>query len=459
MPIRSLSTLSAGLFVMVLASASVNAVMQPSSNDEIAQPGGTVPKAEGLALVKVADGFIDPVNVANAGDGSGRVFVVERAGKIQLVRKDGTRADKPFVDFTRYGASVISPTGGFIQSQFIEQGLYSVAFHPQFDENGYFFIHYASVRLNGSGVIARFQVDPDSPDHVSLDRIAATEKQILTISQPSYNNNGGQIAFGPDGLLYVGVGDGGWKSPRDAGQDTSLMLGSILRIDVDTADNVAYKIPPNNPLVGKPGRVYQEIWVNGFHNPYEFAFDPKSGALFVTDVGDSHFEEVNYIAPGHTGGANFGWPRMEGASCYPIHGAGSKAKCDVTGRLPVAVYAHPKAGKAPEANGSSFVCSSAQGLGVANYAGMNSVYLLADWCTGEVFGTGWDGERWQLEELLETSLHITAGGQDEAGYVLAVSAKFYDQNDNRASVPGGALWRFVPLSQVPAGVEKAPLKQ
>ena len=237
------------------------------------------------------------------------------------------------------------------------------------------------------------------------------------------------------------------------------MLGAILRIDVDTADNIAYKIPPNNPLVGKPGRVYQEIWVHGFHNPYEFAFDPKSGALFVTDVGDSHFEEVNYIAPGHTGGANFGWPRMEGASCYPIHGAGSKAKCDVTGRLPVAVYAHPKAGKAPEANGSSFVCASAQGLSVANYAGMNSVYLLADWCTGKVFGAGWDGDRWQLEELLETSLHITAGGQDEAGHVLAVSAKFYDQNDNRASVPGGALWRFVPLSQVPAGVEKAPLKQ
>ena len=273
---------------------------------------------------------------------------------------------------------VLSVLPRVVQSQFIEQGLYVVAFHPQFSENGYFFVDYASVRLNGSGVIARFQLDPHSPDHVRLERIAATEKHILTIEQPSYNNNSGQVAFGPDGLLYVGVGDGGWKAPRDAGQDASLLLGSILRIDINTKDNVAYKIPANNSLIGKPGRVHQEIWAHGFHR------------------------------------------------------ATSNTSCDVTGNLPVALYPHPKVGAAPKAHDSGFVCASAQGLGVANYPGMQGVYLLADWCTGQVFGTGWDGDRWQLEELIETSLHITAGGQDEAGHVLAVSVKFYDQNENRS---------------------------
>lgn len=211
---------------------------------------------------------------------------------------------------------VLSVLPGVVQSQFIEQGLYVVAFHPQFSENGYFFVHYASVRLNGSGVIARFQLDPHSPDHVRLERIAATEKHILTIEQPSYNNNSGQIAFGPDGLLYVGVGDGGWKAPRDAGQDASLLLGSILRIDINTKDNVAYKMPANNSLIGKPGRVHQEIWAHGFHR------------------------------------------------------ATSNTSCDVTGNLPVALNPHPKVGAAPKAHDSGFVCASAQGLSLRGLASL-----------------------------------------------------------------------------------------
>lgn len=456
MLISCLRTVGTGLVAMGLLITPAQATKQPEAAAEIARPGGAIPKGEGLALVKVADGFIDPVNVANAGDKSGRVFVVERVGKIQIVYQDGTRSDKPFVDLTQLGASVINPTGGIVQSQFIEQGLYSVAFHPRFDENGYFYVHYASSQLNGNGVVSRFKVDPTSPDHVDRARLESTEKRILTIEQPSYNNNGGQIAFGPDGYLYVSVGDGGWRAPRDAGQDTSYLLGSILRIDVDTSEDVPYKVPPDNPLVGKAGRVNQEIWLRGFHNPYEFAFDHSSGALFITDVGDSHFEEVNFVPGGHTGGANFGWPRMEGSSCYPILGGAPQSNCEIYGNLPVASYSHPRPDGSQTTSRNGFVCASAQGLGVVNYAGMKSVYLVADWCTGQVFGVGWDGKRWQLEELLATELHITAGGNDEAGRVLAVSAKFYDQNESRDAVAAGALWKFVPVSEVSAEAEVAP---
>src|SRR5690606_20483602 len=210
------------------------------------QPGGDLPGDPDIQLVKVADGFNDPVGVANAGDGAGRIFVVERVGRVQVVDSDGNRQDEPFLDLT-----AINPLGSDVQTGFVEQGLYSIAFHPNFSENGYFFVHYASLPFNGDGMIVRFQVDPESPDSLTPERTNETAKVIMRIEQPYDNHNGGTIAFGPDGYLYITSGDGGWEGdPLEAGQDLSTRLGKLLRIDVDVDDdNRAYDIPPDNPFV------------------------------------------------------------------------------------------------------------------------------------------------------------------------------------------------------------------
>ena len=216
----------------------------PSTPDQIAQPGGDLPGDPEIALVKVADGFLDPINVTNAGDGSGRIFVVERAGRIKIVNADGSVNEDPFLDLT-----AINPLGNDVQTGFVEQGLYAVAFHPNYSENGFFYVHYASLPFNGDGVIVRFQVDPASPDVLTPERTNETAKVLMRIEQPWYNHNGGQIEFGPDGFLYIGSGDGGWEGdPYEAGQDLSTPLAKMLRIDVDVEDDsIAYKIPADNP--------------------------------------------------------------------------------------------------------------------------------------------------------------------------------------------------------------------
>ena len=161
------------------------------------------------------------------------------------MNKDGTVNEDPFLDLTS-----INPLGNDVQTGFVEQGLYAVAFHPKFKENGYFFVHYASLPFNGDGMIVRFQVDPKSPNVVDADRANATAKVIMRIEQPWYNHNGGQIEFGPDGYLYIGSGDGGWEGdPYDAGQDLSTLLAKMLRIDINVEDDsIPYKIPKDNPF-------------------------------------------------------------------------------------------------------------------------------------------------------------------------------------------------------------------
>src|SRR5918999_2966159 len=213
--------------VMVLALAlPAGAAEVPSSVDQVAQPGGTLPGDPKIALIKVADGFNDPINVANAADGSGRLFVTERVGRVRVVAQDGTVAAEPFLDLT-----TINPLGNDVQTGFVEQGLYSIAFHPDFQENGYFYVHYSSLPFNGDGVIVRFQVDPASPDVMTPERTNETARVIMRIEQPYYNHNGGQLAFGPDGYLYIGSGDGGWGGdPLQAGSDLSTWLGQILRV-------------------------------------------------------------------------------------------------------------------------------------------------------------------------------------------------------------------------------------
>ena len=445
----------------------------PQSPGQVARPGGDLPGNPDVALVKVADGFADPINVTNAGDGSGRIFVVERVGRIRIVNEDGSVQDKPFLDLTK-----INPLGSIVQTGFVEQGLYSLAFHPDFEDNGHFYVHYASLPFNGDGMIVRFTVDPDSPNVVSADRANATAKVIMRIEQPWYNHNGGQIAFGPDGYLYIGSGDGGWEGdPLQTGKDLSTRLGKILRIDVDTEDR-AYEIPESNPFADASSERLMnlfgiteeqfaeirtaslpEIWAYGVRNPYEFAFDPETGDLFIADVGQNHWEEVIWQPADSEGGENYGWPDMQASKCHPL--TGKNTQCPQIGVLPAAEYPHQTPYPGADELTEGYGCS-AQGLGVAHYGDMDGVYLVGDWCTGRLWGLGWDSskKRWQFEELLQTGLQFTAGGLDEDGNVLAVTANnFYLADRGPEANPPGALWRVTPKDEVPAGAEVAKTKQ
>lgn len=447
----------------------------PQTPDQVAEPGGTLPGNPEIALVKVADGFQDPTSVANAGDGTGRLFVSERIGRIKIVNQDGTVESDPFLDLTN-----INPLGNDVQTGFVEQGLYSVAFHPDFETNGYFYVHYASLPFNGDGVIVRFQIDPASPNVMTPERSNETARVIMRIEQPYYNHNGGQLAFGPDGYLYIGSGDGGWEGdPLQAGKDLATWLGKILRIDVNVPDDAdrPYAIPNDNPLAAASSerlmvlfglteedfsrirtKSRPEIWAYGVRNPYTFAFDQNTGDLFIADVGQNHWEEIIYQPASSGGGEYYGWPDMEASYCHPMLGDPAQANCSVVGVLPAAQYAHGTAYPGgPEIDNGG---CSVQGFGVANYGGMTGVFLAGDWCSGRVFGLGWDGSAWQLQELVQTNLQFTSGGLDEDGMVYAVNANnFYTSDVGPTENPPGALWRIVPASEVPAGAETATTVQ
>ena len=460
-----------GIAVAIVVAVPAEAQEAPSSIEGVAQPGGDLTGDPQIQLVKVADGFNDPVGVANAGDGSGRIFVVERVGRIQVVDEEGNRQGEPFLDLT-----AINPLGTNVQTGFVEQGLYSIAFHPNFTQNGHFYVHYASLPFNGDGMIVRFTVDPESPDVVTAERANETAKVIMRIDQPWYNHNGGQLAFGPDGYLYIGSGDGGWEGdPLQAGSDLATWLGKILRIDVDVPEDAdrPYQIPDDNPFANAADErlmvlfgiteeefatirteAEPEIWAYGVRNPYSFHFDPDNGDLFIADVGQNHWEEIHW-QPAGEGGQYYGWPEMEGIYCHPMTGDPADQECEIQGVLPAAVYPHqvPYPG-GPELE-DDWGCS-VQGMGVARYGGLDGAYLVGDWCSGRVFALGWDGSSWQLEELVQTDLQFTSGGYDEDGNVLAVNCNcFYIGEQGPLQNPPGALWRVVPADEVPEGAEVA----
>lgn len=435
----------------------------PKIAADVAKPGGKLASEIKLSLMRIADGFNDPVGVSSAHDGSGRIFVVERVGKIKVV-KGGTVSATPFLDLTKN-----TPLGTEVQTGFVEQGLWAVAFHPKFKENGHFFVSYASLPFNGAHIVARYTIDPASPDSVSVEQANKSVKVIMNIPQPYYNHYGGGIQFGPDGYLYIGKGDAGWEGdPLDAGQRLDTLWAKMLRIDIDTPDTVAYRIPPTNPfatasqdrmmtLFGITEEGFSrikigsrpEIWAYGLRNPYSFHFDKITGGLFIADVGQNHWEEVNWQPKSSKGGENYGWKHNQASHCHPLTGANDV--CPIVGVLPVSEYPHqepyPGARKLAEGWGCSI-----QGLGVANYAGMTNTYLTGDWCSGRVFATAWDGKKWQLQELIQTDLQFTAGNNDEDGSILAVNCNcFYTDDRGPTTNPVGQLWRIMPTEKVPAG--------
>src|SRR3990170_4952287 len=245
-----------------------------------------------VALRQVADGLTNPVHLTHAGDRSGRLFIVEQAGRIRIL-KDGRLLPRPFLDIREKVTS-----GG-------ELGLLSVAFHPRYAENGRFYVNYTAgegERLRS--VIAEYRVSSDA------DVAATTERRLLEVAQPFRNHNGGLNLFGPDGMLYIGLGDGGSaRDPLNNGQRLDTLLGKILRIDVD--GGTPYRVPSDNPFVTRAG-ARAEIWASGLRNPWRFSFDRGTARLFVADVGQNQLEEVNIVERGK----NYGWRIMEGTSCH-----------------------------------------------------------------------------------------------------------------------------------------------
>jgi glucose/arabinose dehydrogenase len=257
---------------------------------------GTVaqlPDPDGYDWVEVASGFDKPLGLTHAGDGSGRIFVVEQAGVVRVIEDGGTAL--PFLDIRdRVG------------DKSNEQGLLGLVFHLQYPQNGYFYVNYTDT--SGDTVIARYRVSADA-------NIAdpGTEMRLLQVNQPFANHNGGGLAFGPDGYLYIGLGDGGAAAdPSENAQNTNVFLGKLLRLDVDGGS--PYTIPPDNPFVGGGG--LPEVWAYGLRNPWRFSFDTLTNDLYIADVGQQEWEEIDFLPAGSPGGVNFGWDIYEGTHLF-----------------------------------------------------------------------------------------------------------------------------------------------
>jgi len=273
--------------------------------------GDTIPE---IQLQAVATGLDNPVTITHAGDGSGRLFVLEQAGKIRVIDKGGLQ-EEALLDIR----DSISAGG--------ERGLLGLAFHPQFKQNGLLYLNYTAKRPNLKSFISEFRFKGKTID-------AKSERVLLSYDQPWGNHNGGQLAFGPDGYLYIGVGDGGsGNDPQNNGQNLSTLLGSILRIDVDhKSEGKAYAIPADNPFIKKPN-ARSEIYAYGLRNPWRFSFDRQSGQLYAADVGQDEVEEIDIIEKGR----NYGWHVMEGPQCTP----GVNRDCNKKGyTLPIYSYTH-----------------------------------------------------------------------------------------------------------------------
>ena len=343
-----------------------------------------------IRLEEVLDGLVYPADIKHAGDGSGRLFIVEQKGRI-LILDGSTLLPTPFFDIT-----ADTECCG-------EKGLRSIAFHPDYATNGEFFILYSQKTA-----------DPDLPEtrlmrySVSADPDLAdmTSGQImLQLPQPYPNHNGGQLHFGPDGYLYVTLGDGGGAGdPGDRAQDLSNLFGTMLRLDVDSA--TPYAIPADNPFLEEPDDpdTLSEIWLYGFRNVWRFSFNPFTDDLIMADVGQNAAEEINYLAAGEPGGGNYGWRCYEGDLPYNLTGCGSIEDYI----FPVLSYEH---GELP--------CYSVTGGYVYQgnaIPGLVGKYLYGDYCSGKIWAADPDtGGNWTGQLLLDTDHKITTFGEDEAG--------------------------------------------
>ncbi len=341
-----------------------------------------------IELVKRFEGFTQPVHITHAGDGTGRIFVVERSGIIKII-EDDVVLGTPFLDIE----DKVQTDGG-------EEGLLSVAFPPNYASDQHFYVYYTNNSSNL--IIARYGLSSAN------DADESSEQIILDIGHPTYrNHNGGQLAFGPnDGYLYIATGDGGGGGdPDENGQDLSTLLGKILRIDVETGDPATYFNPASNPFTSNAAQ-RDEIWAYGLRNPWRFSFDRQTGDLYLGDVGQGSYEEIDYQSASSSGGENYGWNTMEGAHCY------NSSSCDQTGlTLPVAEYV----------NGSDCSVTGGYVYRGSSYPRMQGIYFYGDYCSGKIWGLQQNGSSWDNTLLLDTSHFISTFGEDEAGNLYLTS--------------------------------------
>jgi len=340
-----------------------------------------------LTAREVLSGLDSPLFLT-APPNDARLFVLEQPGRVRVV-KNGQLVATPFLDI----ASKLTSGG--------ERGLLGLAFHPRYAQNGLFYVDYTD--RNGDTRVERYHVSADA------DRAdAASAQLVITIAQPFANHNGGMLAFGPDGMLYVGMGDGGsGGDPQGNGQNLNALLGKLLRLDVDNAaGGAAYAVPRDNPFVGRSG-ARGEIWALGLRNPWRFSFDPTTSRLYIADVGQNRLEEIN-VAGTTEAGVNYGWNRMEANECY------NASSCDRAGlRLPVEQYAHDAG------------CSITGGYVYrGSIAALRGHYFYSDYCTGflrsiRVANDGTVAERqtWNVGSLG----NVTSFGVDAAGELYVVS--------------------------------------
>jgi glucose/arabinose dehydrogenase len=351
-------------------------------------------------LQEVVTGLDRPVFVTHAGDGSSRLFIVEQGGRIRLAR-DGELLETPFLDIS-----------SLVRAE-AQQGLLSVAFHPIYVSTGLFYVIYTDT--DGNSVVARYTVSPDDPNIAD----STSGVPVLTIPQPFEEHNGGHLQFSPrDGYLYIGVGDGGAVGdPHNNAQNPMLLLGKLVRIDIDS--DFPYGIPPDNPFIGSTGAL-PEIWAQGLRNPWRFSFDRMTGDLYIADVGEDNWEEVNFQAAHSLGGENYGWRLREGKECFA-----ASTDCNQAGlALPVHTYDHAKG------------CAV---IGGHVYRGTHlpalfGTYLFGDYCARAVWGLRQTVQgAWVQTTLIKTDFMLSSFGEAESGELYAID--YY----------GGRVLKLVPV--------------
>jgi glucose/arabinose dehydrogenase len=334
--------------------------------------------------MKVAAGLKFPDSVVEPSDGSGRLFVTELAGKVQII-DHGVVRPQPFLDISAK-----------VNTRVFGQGMYDIAFHPDYAHNGYFYVSY--INWNNDEILARYQVSADDSNVAN----PHGEKVILTVKQEYDFHYGGQIQFGPDGMLYFSTGDGGNSgSVNSNSQNKKSLLGALLRLDVDHGD--PYSIPTSNPYA-TASDARPELWAKGLRNPWRFSFDQGTGDLYIGDVGESNLEEIDYAPANDPGGENYGWNLYEADLAF-------KGK-DKTGlSFPVIEYGH-----------SNSNCSITGGYVYrgALLPDLTGKYIFGDYCSGMIWSLDHTDYQWSTSQLLKASISITSFGQGHDGEILVV---------------------------------------
>jgi glucose/arabinose dehydrogenase len=380
------------LVILALLPFTVSA-QDDETSDDVVTHHDSAPDVNTFEIVQVASGFDKPLLVTHAGDGTGRLFVAEQAGIVWIVQ-DGVRLDTPFIDLSNTVSQDV--TRGYS-----ERGLLGLAFHPDYAENSLFYVNYTDGQ--GTTRIVEYAASLDNPNIVD----DSSAREIFSLEQPYSNHNGGHIEFGRDGYLYVSVGDGGaGNDPLGMGQNPETLLGTILRIDVNGADDgLGYAIPEDNPYTVNPA-LAPEIWAWGVRNVWRFGFDIVTGDLYLADVGQNAWEEVNFQPADSVGGENYGWPAYEGTHRY----IGPEAASDVV--MPILEYDH------------AFGCSITGGYVYRgeDVPALDGYYIFSDWCSGRIWAAYRDfSDTWNFDEVTEVWFQVSSFGLDEAGELYLVA--------------------------------------